>query len=142
MTVLTGGISFGNSTSFVMTALPFSIGHSISTFETCSQRSAFVLTSLIKPYLTCRSTYAPASIFSFTVPTASIVSVFPLFLVSASALDMQRDIVLKGRIWGQINVLQLKDIVAMIGLAEGEGVLAGDSFSLIVEDLLTSWKER
>lgn len=70
------------------------------------------------------------------------MSVFPLFLVSASALDMQRDIVLKGRIWGQINVLQLKDIVAMIGLAEGEGVLAGDSFSLIVEDLLTSWKER
>jgi hypothetical protein len=80
--LLTGGISFGNSTSFVIFVLPFSMGHSISTFLTCSQRSALVLTSLIKPYLTCKTIYAPSSIVSRTVPRASIVSVVPLHAVS------------------------------------------------------------
>ena len=75
---LTGGISFGSSTSFVIVIFPFLIGHVKSTLETCSQRSAWVLTSLINPYLTCKMTKALSSISSRNVPTASMVRVFPL----------------------------------------------------------------
>jgi len=66
----------------VIFVLPFLIGHFISTFLTCSQRSALVLTSLIRPYLTCNIMYAPSSMFSWNVPRASIVSVLPLYSVS------------------------------------------------------------
>lgn len=75
---LTGGISFGNSTALVIEMMPFSIGHSRSTFWICSQRSASVFTSRIKPYLTCSWTYAPSSIVSCTVPTALMISSEPL----------------------------------------------------------------
>lgn len=52
----TGGTSLGISTAFVMDRMPFSMGHSRSTLETCSHRSALVLTRRIRPYLTTRLT--------------------------------------------------------------------------------------
>ena len=52
----TGGISFGSSTSLVITVFPFLIGHSKSTLVTCSHRSVFWLTRRINPYLTCKIT--------------------------------------------------------------------------------------
>lgn len=75
---LTGGISLGRSTSFLIVLSPFLIGQLRSTFETWSQRFASVLTSLIRPYLTCRTTYAPSSTSSRNVATASMVRVVPL----------------------------------------------------------------
>jgi hypothetical protein len=76
---LTGGISFGSSTSFVILVSPFLIGQLRSTLETCSQRLASVLTSLISPYLTCNTTYAPSPTSSSNDPTASIVRLLPLW---------------------------------------------------------------
>lgn len=75
---LTGGISFGRSTSFVMVFSPIN-GHSSSTaFFICSQRSAFWLIRRIKPYLTVRRRYAPSSTFSVKLPLALMVSFLPL----------------------------------------------------------------
>lgn len=75
---LTGGISFGRSTSLVMVFSPIN-GHSSSTaFFICSQRSACWLIKRIKPYLTTRTRYAPSSTFSVKLPLASMVSVLPL----------------------------------------------------------------
>jgi hypothetical protein len=81
---LTGGISLGRSTLFVMVASPSSIGHVMFTFLTWSQRSAVVFIITMRPYLTCSLTYAPFSIFSSNVPTAEISNVLPLDASSAS----------------------------------------------------------
>ena len=75
---LTGGISFGRSTSFVIVFSPIN-GHSSSTaLFICSQRSACWLIKRIKPYLTTRTTYAPCSTSSVKLPLALMVSVLPL----------------------------------------------------------------
>lgn len=64
--------------SFVMLMSPFSMGHSMSTFLTCSQRSALVEIRRIRPYLTWRLQYAPSPMTWFAVPVAFIVSDLPL----------------------------------------------------------------
>lgn len=113
---LTGGISFGSSTSFVMVVFPFLIGHSRSTLETCSQSFASVLTSLINPYLTCRMTLAPSSISSSNVPTASMLSVLPLDkdqLVEQRCVTEQVYIRLR-RVWRQIDVFKDENIIIVV----------------------------
>src|ERR1700761_9053308 len=52
----TGGISFGKSTSFLIVKSPLSSGQESSTFLTCSQRSTVCFTSVMRPYLTWRTT--------------------------------------------------------------------------------------
>ncbi len=75
----TGGISLGSWTSFTIVTVPFLSGQVKSTFLTCSHKSASVFTRRINPYLTCRMTNAPSATSSRSSPTASMVSVEPLF---------------------------------------------------------------
>lgn len=63
----------------MMARSPSLIGHSRSTLVICSQRSADVLMSRMRPYLTWRRTYAPSSMSWDVFPVALMTSSSPLF---------------------------------------------------------------
>lgn len=80
--VPTFGISLGSSTVLVKVRGPSLMGHSRSTFLTCSHRSALVLIRRIRPYFTCNATYAPSSTVSLRMPDASMMRSCPLHVQS------------------------------------------------------------
>jgi hypothetical protein len=102
---LTGGISFGRSTSFVTTFSPLR-GHSSSMLFICSQRSVFWLIKRIRPYLTCRLTYASCKISCVKFPLALMLSVSPLRDVLA--LKLTETVVAEGRLtlWEDLGIDQ------------------------------------
>jgi len=75
---LTGGISLGRSTSLVNSIGPFFRGHSRSTFLRFSHKSASWLMIRIRPYLTCKWTFAPSSTSCDRTPEALMDRVTPL----------------------------------------------------------------
>ncbi len=74
---LTRGICLGSVTSLVKSLAPSS-GHDSSTSFICSQRSAWVLMRVMRPYLTERLIYASCSIFWVKLPLALICRALPL----------------------------------------------------------------
>ncbi len=74
-----GGISLGRSTSFAsLVSLSLWSGHSRSTLPTVSQRSAVWRMMVMRPYLTCRWIWAPASTSLWRIPEAETERVDPL----------------------------------------------------------------
>lgn len=145
--MLTLGISLGSSTVLVRVRSPASIGHSRSTFLTCSQRSALVLIRRIKPYLTCKATYAPSSMGSETVPEALMTRSCPLLrqaprLARSSELSVgpcwppSRVYARLWGVWHQVDLVDGDDVLVVCLGAQLERRVAGDLEVLVHSDLV------
>lgn len=140
---LTGGISLGKVTVLVNALAPLS-GHVSSTSFICSHRSALVLTSVIKPYLTERLMYASFSTFSVKFPLALMRRSLPLYdrlagyAFGGSHLGWHS---LLRRIWVQIDIIDSEDVITGI-VTEIQRILTGHGEVRVHKCLLLGGKEE
>lgn len=123
----------GISTLLVMVILPFSRGQERSTFPSCSQRSAVVDSSWIRPYLTTIFAYAPFLILCFTSPDAVMSSGLPLQhcqSVGAQKTEYRHSIRL-GWVGRQVNFRNCQEVIVAVRTAVLQRRISGNLEAVI-----------